>query len=441
MVRVLFVFMVLMITGFALVSCNGKTAKEEPVKETIEQKEQPQEKGVSFSKLSKSVFSIQTYEGDRILEKGQGFAITPNKIVAPFGLFREATRAVLTPHDGSSSFQVTKYYNFDRIGNVIILETDSSTLEPLTLFGGKKIEGIKTSLISPKRNNTIPVHTGKCLQQKQVQGQNLFSITNQVLKSTEGAPVFLSNGTVLGMATSLEVMYKKEYFAVPALFILDVLKKGASSKPLSSIGNPNAERNKSIKQIVLETDRGNITIKLYNETPAYRDNFVQLADEGYYDNLLIHRVIRDFGIQTGAADTRNAQPDDIVGWKGPGYTLPAHFVEGLFHKRGAIGSPRKPDTKNLKRRSDGSQFYIVTGRIYLDDELDDIEEENGITFTNEQREVYKTVGGAPHLDGSYTVFGEVVSGLRIADVITLLPTKNDFRPLTDIRLNKVRIEY
>lgn len=436
-----FKLLVALFLVLALVNCSDRNTSIETKKEIAGKNEQPQKTGVSFLKLSKSVYTIQTYDGDRILEKGQGFAITRNKIAAPFELFREATRAVLIPHDGSESFQVTKFFNYDRIGNVIILESDSTNLEPLKLFGGKQIKGIKTTIISPKRNNTLPVHSGKCLQERSIQGLSLFSISNQVLKSNEGTPVFVSNGTVLGMAVSMEVLYSKENFAVPSLFILDILKKGISSKPLSSIGNPNAERNKAVKQIVLETDRGNITIKLFNQTPAYRDNFIQLAEEGYYDGLLIHRVIRDFGIQSGAADTRNALPDDVVGWKGPGYTLPAHIVDGLYHKRGAIGSPRKPDTKNKKRRSDGSQFYIVTGRIYLDNELDELEEENGITFTEEQRKTYKTIGGAPHLDDTYTVFGEVISGLEIADEITLLPTKNDFRPLKDIRLKKVRIEY
>ncbi|MCF8357510.1 MAG: peptidylprolyl isomerase [Prolixibacteraceae bacterium] len=445
MVRILKGFVWLLFL-FVFTSCANRDGKAEPEKEETIQKEpasneQPEKKGVSFSALSKSVYSIQTYDGERILEKGQGFAITSDKIAAPFHLFREATRAVLIPHDGSRSFEVTRYYNYDRTGNVIVLMAGKAELEPLTLFGGKKIQGIKTSVIAPKRGNTIPVHTGKCLQEKMVQGRELFSITNHILKSTEGAPVFVSNGTVLGMAASLEVMYQKEYFAVPALFLLDVLKKGKSDKPLSAIGNPDAQRNKAIKQIILETDKGNIAIKLYNEIPTYRDNFIQLAEEGYFDSLLIHRVIRDFGIQTGAADTRYAQSDDIVGWKGPGYTLPAHIVKGIYHKRGAIGSPRKPDTKNRKRRSDGSQFYIVTGRLYHDEELDEIEGENGITFSEEQRNTYKTIGGAPHLDGSYTVFGEVVSGLEIADEITMLPTKNDFRPLKDIRLKKIRIVF
>ncbi|HPR32031.1 MAG TPA: peptidylprolyl isomerase [Prolixibacteraceae bacterium] len=417
---------------------NKQTEAATDLQQTITET-QEQESGIRFTSLAGSVFRIQTFDNDRILETGQGFAVTKNKIVAPFSLFREANRAVLSPLNGEPAFDVDQFCVYDRINNVIILWVDSLCATPLKLFGGKKIQGIKTTLIGQKQNKTLPLYSGTCLQEKTIQGQKLFSLSNVVMKSSEGAPVFVSNGSVLGMAQAIEVMYKKEYFAVPALILLDIIRKEGSPRSLTAIGNPNATRNARIKGVLLETDRGNITLKLYNETPAYRDNFIQLAEEGYFDGLLIHRVIRDFGIQSGAADTRYAAPDDIVGWKGPGYTLPAHFLTGVYHKRGAVGSPRKPDTENSKLRSDGSQFYIVTGRKYFDDELNEIEEKNGIRFTEEQRSQYRTLGGAPHLDGSYTVFGEVIDGLDVADGITLLPTKNDFRPLTDIRINKVTI--
>jgi len=173
--------------------------------------------------------------------------------------------------------------------------------------------------------------------------------------------------------------------------------------------------------------------------PEYRDNFIRLAEEGFYDSLLVHRVIPGFGIQSGAADTRYAGKDDVVGWKGPGYTLPAHITPGKFHKRGSIGSPRKPDRDNSRKRSDGSQYYIVSGRTYNDTELNDIEKETGHRFTAEQRAVYKTQGGAPHLDGSYTLFGEVVSGMDVVDQIVRLDVGREFRPQKDVRVRKVKV--
>ncbi|MDX1284488.1 MAG: peptidylprolyl isomerase, partial [Draconibacterium sp.] len=230
----------------------------------------------------------------------------------------------------------------------------------------------------------------------------------------------------------------------PSFFIDNMLKKKKEvAEPLEALRTTSnakiAAENKKIKGLVLETDVGNITIKLFNETPEYRDNFIRLAKEHYFDSLLIHRVIKDFGIQSGAADTRYAEPGANVGWKGPGYTIPSHIVPKLFHKRGMIGSPRKPDTKNQRRRSDGSQFYIVSGRKYFDNELDELEDQNNYKFSAVQRQAYKTIGGAPHLDGTYTVFGQVVSGMDIVDKVVQAETDRRWRPIEDIRIRRVKI--
>jgi peptidyl-prolyl cis-trans isomerase A (cyclophilin A) len=396
---------------------------------------------INFTELSNSVFKVQTYNGSRLLETGQCFVVRKGILVASFSLFTQADKAVLTPIGGGKSFETDKFLCYDRISNLILIQCDTLSAKPLNLYFNNNVNGLKTILIGEKLNNTLPLFSGASLQEKIVFGEKMVSISNTIQTVNIGTPVFLSNGYVLGVGTAIDLNYERAFFAIPAQTINALLSKNEQPKLLSKIGNPNAQRNSAIKKIILETDYGNITIRLFNETPAYRDNFVKLAEEGYFDSLLIHRVIRDFGIQTGAADTRNAKSDDVVGWKGPGYTIPAHVVPGLYHKRGAIGSPRKPDSSNKEKRSDGSQFYIVTGRKYLDDELDEIEKENKIKFSAEQRQVYKTIGGSPHIDGSYTVFGEVVSGLDIADRITLMPTQNDFRPVQDIRLKRVKIVY
>ncbi len=423
-------------------ACSGNSnQKEETGNNDKTKEEKPENNDNGFSSLAESVFEIKTYDGKRILETGKGFLVTPTTIVAPFALFARANRAVVTPLNGDRQTEITEFYNYDRINNLILLRVEDYPAKPLKLYGAKKPEGLKTVVLGKKVGNRQPLFGGSYLEERILQGRKLFSISNRIGKISNGTPVFVSNGAVLGMGISEEVMYEREYFAVPVNEILALVNKRGKPKALQAIRSANSERNASVKRIILETDFGNITIKLYNETPAYRDNFIKLAEEGFYDSLLIHRAIRDFGIQTGAADTRHAAPDDIVGWKGPGYTIPANIVDGLYHKRGAIGSPRKPDDKNNQRRSDGSQFYIVTGRTYTDEELDEFEEENDITFTDEQRQTYKTVGGGPHLDGSYTVFGEVISGIEVAERISKLPVKGDFRPITDVRLKKVQVIY
>ncbi len=434
---------VLSLIIFLFSSCSGgKDVKDKESQQKQEVVTTPQAPQTNFTALTASVFKIQTYNGTRILENGQGFLVGENIIAAPFSLFKQADRGILTPLNGEGpSFEVMKFISFDRISNVILLKAGSINANPLKFHTDSVKLKLKTIVVGEKYNNSLPLYTGGSLSEKIVYGEKLITISNTIQTVNIGTPVFLSNGYILGMGTAMDVDYERTYFAIPAETIIEQMKKGGSPKPISAIGNPDAKRNASIKSITLETEFGNIGIRLFNEVPEYRDNFIKLAQEGYYDNLLIHRVIRDFGIQTGAADTRNAKSDDIVGWKGPGYTIPAHIVKGLYHKRGVIGSPRLRDDTNKDKRSDGSQFYIVTGRKYLENELDEIEKDNGIKFTAEQREVYKTIGGSPHLDGQYTVFGEVNYGLDIADRISLFPVQGDFRPTKDIRLKKVKIVF
>ena len=198
-------------------------------------------------------------------------------------------------------------------------------------------------------------------------------------------------------------------------------------------------------KVKIQTMLGDIVVRLYDETPIHRDNFIKLAKEGYYDGTLFHRVIKDFMIQGGDPDSKGAPTGKMLGVGGPDYTLEAEIKDGLFHKRGALAAARQGDQVNPERRSSGSQFYIVWGKVFDDAGLDNIQkrldERTGgrVKLTPEMREVYKTVGGTPHLDGQYTVFGEVVSGLDVVDAIQQVQTDGNDRPVEDVRIIRARL--
>lgn len=197
--------------------------------------------------------------------------------------------------------------------------------------------------------------------------------------------------------------------------------------------------------VVMETTMGNIELKLYNETPLHRDNFISLVKENAYDSLLFHRVIQDFMIQGGDPDSKNAAPGAMLGEGDRPYTVPAEFRldKGIFHRRGVLAAARESDDVNPEQRSSAMQFYIVWGRVFDDQSLDKVQErldrntDGRVKLTPAMREVYKTVGGTPHLDGQYTVFGEVTRGLEVVDAIQRVPTDENDRPLEDVCILKV----
>ncbi len=247
-------------------------------------------------------------------------------------------------------------------------------------------------------------------------------------------------------------------------------------------------------KVKIITNKGDIVVMLYDDTPIHKKNFLKLVKEHYYDSLLFHRVIKNFMIQSGDPFSKNAKPNSRLGLGGPGYTLPAEIRPNHFHKRGALAAARQPDNVNPERRSSGSQFYIVQGKKYTKEQLKKLErrmqamsrndlimkfltkKENkayrdtlkkladkkdikGIlafrkrvymlalkkynkkpfAFTPEQIKIYTTIGGAPHLDGQYTVFGEVVKGMDVVDKIANAKTDRFDRPLEDIRIIKMEI--
>lgn len=243
-------------------------------------------------------------------------------------------------------------------------------------------------------------------------------------------------------------------------------------------------------KVRIQTTLGDITVRLYDETPLHRDNFVKLAKEGYYDGTLFHRVIKDFMIQGGDPDSKGAPAGKMLGVGGPDYTIEAEIKSGLYHKRGALAAARQGDEVNPERRSSGSQFYIVWGQVYNEGQLrqfskqmemqqmqavfsalakehhDEImqmrRERNraglqelqeklaaeaeaqvkaqGAGMTDEQRAIYSTVGGTPHLDGQYTVFGEVEEGMDVVEMIQQAATARGDRPVDDIEMRVMVIE-
>ena len=261
---------------------------------------------------------------------------------------------------------------------------------------------------------------------------------------------------------------------------------------LASCGAGSNQKNNMEKrtQVKLETTQGDIVVALYNETPKHRDNFIKLAKEGVYDSTLFHRVIKQFMIQAGDPDSKTANDTASLGSGDVGYTIPAEFVPKFFHRKGALAAARVGDDVNPNRESSGCQFYIVTGRKFREAQLLDMaaqknnqrvetifnelarkhmkeiyklrkanddnalmelqdsleaqayamaKEEEPFMFTPEQLAAYSTVGGAPHLDGAYTVFGEVVSGMETVEKIEVTKTGRADRPIENVRILKATV--
>ena len=263
----------------------------------------------------------------------------------------------------------------------------------------------------------------------------------------------------------------------------------ASNAEGSASAPAKGKTDNKMTKVKLETTLGDIVVELYNETPQHRDNFIKLVKEGYYNGVLFHRVIKDFMIQTGDGNSKNAGPETTLGDGDPGYTIEAEFVyPKYFHKRGALAAARTPDQMNPERRSSGSQFYIVTGKIFssevlkqmIQDKAKRVKEETVVRLvtensakikqlqenqdnaslmalqneiiqqaqakadsltklTDEQMDAYTSIGGTPHLDGEYTVFGEVVSGMDVVDKIQNTSTGRNDRPTVDIKIVKATI--
>lgn len=184
--------------------------------------------------------------------------------------------------------------------------------------------------------------------------------------------------------------------------------------------------------VTIKTDVGSMRVMLLKSTPKHKENFRKLVDEGFYNDLLFHRVINGFMIQGGDPASHNASKDTALGSGGPGYTLAAEI--GTPHFKGMLSAARQSDAVNPEKESSGSQFFIVQGQAVTDHDLNEIERTKGIQYSPAQREKYKKLGGAPTLDGDYTVFGEVVDGLDVIDKIAKVEVDGRDRPTKDIKM-------
>ncbi|MDR0972065.1 MAG: peptidylprolyl isomerase [Bacteroidales bacterium] len=192
--------------------------------------------------------------------------------------------------------------------------------------------------------------------------------------------------------------------------------------------------------VLIKTDYGDMKVVLYNETPQHRDNFIKLAKEGFFDGTLFHRVIDGFMIQGGDPDSKTAKKGQQLGQGGPSYTIPAEFNNSLIHKKGALAAARMADQVNPQKASSGSQFYISQGKVYSNEELNNLENRMGVRFNDIQRKAYTTEGGVPFLDYQYTVFGQVIEGLDVIDKIAKVKKDRADRPLEDIKMSVSIIE-
>lgn len=224
---------------------------------------------------------------------------------------------------------------------------------------------------------------------------------------------------------------KKIYFLT--FFLLTVMIGNAQTTEKQNVIT---HKGVSVKMV---TNYGDMVLLLYDETPLHRDNFVKLVKDGTYNGLLFHRVIEHFMVQAGDPQSRDAKPGVRLGAGTLGYTVSAEIKPGLFHKRGALCAARQGDEVNPKRESSASQFYIVQGNVWSEADLNMMEQRFGKHFTDEQRQVYTTLGGTPHLDGDYTVFGELVEGMDVVNKIAAAPRDRFDRPVEDIRIIGVEV--
>jgi cyclophilin family peptidyl-prolyl cis-trans isomerase len=222
-------------------------------------------------------------------------------------------------------------------------------------------------------------------------------------------------------------------------YLLPIIVMATCLLSLSFVLDKNAKKE---EMVIISTKYGDMVVRLYDDAPLHKENFLKLAKDGFYDGLLFHRVIQSFMIQGGDPNSRGAKEGVALGTGGPGYTIPAEFNPHYIHKKGALSAARQGDAVNPERESSGSQFYIVQGKTVEENTLMRMAAqkkpkpgEEAFSYTEEQKNFYAEIGGTPHLDGQYTVFGEVIEGLNIIDSIATVKADGRNRPIENITMS------
>ncbi len=394
----------------------------------------------SYKKNIRGIVTIKTYDHyNRLLDSGYGFYVTSRNILTNLDLIKGSFKVKVAPVGTDEFATVAGYTAVDLDKNLVLLRVNNPNLNYLHL--DKSLKSIPDSV------ETLYRKSGKLYAPKYAIKTKFESDSDDLYvlrgKVKGGLPAFDLSHHLLGMVLYSSKDDNDSSILVPVAafknMVLNQDKRAESVYDLRNKTNKVYPSYKTIAGFKIHTTEGDIELKLSYKTPIFRDNFIKLVSDNFYDSLLVHRVLKNFLIQTGAADSKYAKKGDVVGWQGPGYMLPTKVVPDLFHRRGAVAASKLPDSRNPKDLSDGSQFYIVSGRVFTNDELDDIEKEKGYHFSKEQRHIYNTVGGAPHLDGDYVVFGEVTKGMDIVDKIAAVETYGEDRPVKDIRVLSIEI--
>lgn len=416
----------------ALASCKPNNKSNDKTQSTLETRAK------AFRSNIKNTVELEIFDQyARKFRKGKGTMLTGNIMVAPLDLV-QGSYSVKSRFLGKSIEPMSGgYYNYSFKSNLVLLNITGGkqSFTPHAL----KCDGKPYYALALKdgKIKSIPIELGQAFENDSVR------VYPPSKKMAPGTSLFNKEHKLVGMFNAIKMDGKDSIIIIPIEEILQLHpQKEAKRKSISNLRLKTGKiypKSAEVLGFNVSTTVGKFSFKIYTDLVEYENNMIKLVSDQYYDSLLIHRVIHNFLIQTGAADTKYAEKGDAVGWQGPGYMLPTIIKNKYIHKRSAVAMSKPPDYKNPDNLTSGSQFYIISGRTFNDQELNDYEALKGFKYTPLQRNVYKTVGGAAYLDNDYAVIGEITSGMNVVDKIAGMPVNKDERPLADIRILKMNL--